>query len=74
MGDKQEWAQGPAIDGIPGNVGDLVFWTAHESHAPWWIAEWQPENGQVFAIVNASGEVGTAPASELTRDFRKARR
>lgn len=60
------------IDGIPGGVGELVFWKVHESHAPWWIAEWQPDNGRVFAIVNAAGAVGTAPASELSRDFRKA--
>ena len=61
------------IDGIPGGVGELVFWKGHHSPAPWWIAEWQPDNGRVFAIVNAEGVVGTAPASELSRDFRKAR-
>ena len=71
---EYEWAQGPEIDGITGTVGDLVFWKAHTSPAPWWIAEWQPDNGRVFAIVNALGVIGTAPASELTRDFRKARR
>lgn len=60
------------IDGIPGGVGELVFWKSHESRAPWWIAEWQPDNGRVFAIVNADGVVGTATASELSRDFRKA--
>lgn len=61
------------IDGIPGGVGELVFWKGHDSPAPWWIAEWQPDNGRVFVIVNAEGDVGTAPASELSRDFRKAR-
>lgn len=62
------------IDGTPGEYGDMVFWKEHESPAPWWIAEWQPNNGRVFAIVNAAGVVGTAPASELSRDFREARR
>lgn len=66
------WMQGPDIDGMPGRVGDLVFWLDHESHAPWWIAEWQPHNGGVFAIVNADGAVGTASAGELSRDFRRA--
>jgi hypothetical protein len=74
MDDEHEWAQGPEIDGITGTIGDLVFWKGHGSPAPWWIAEWQPNNGRVFAIVNAIGDVGTAPAGELTRDFRKARR
>lgn len=60
------------IDGIPGGPGELVFWRNHESPAPWWIAEWQPGNGRVFAIVNAAGEVGTAGADELSRDFRDA--
>lgn len=61
------------IDGIPGGVGELVFWKWHASPAPWWIAEWQPDNGRVFAIVNAKGDVGTASASELSRDFRNVR-
>ena len=72
MSEDQEWMQGPEIDGMTGLVGDLVFWKNHVSRAPWWIAEWQPDNGRVFAIVNAEGHVGTAPASELSRDFRKA--
>lgn len=71
---SEEWMQGPAIDGITGLVGDLVFWKNHQSPAPWWIAEWQPDNGGVFAIVNAFGEVGTATPEELSRDFRKAGR
>lgn len=60
------------IDGIPGGAGELVFWKNHKSPAPWWIAEWQPDNGRVFAIVNAAGAVGTAGADELSRDFRDA--
>jgi hypothetical protein len=66
------WDQGPEIDGLPGRVGDLVFWVGN-SRVPWWIAEWQPQNGKVFAIVNATGDVGTAPAQELSRNFRDAR-
>jgi hypothetical protein len=73
MSAEHGWAHGPEIDGIAGTVGDLVFWKVHQSPAPWWIAEWQPHNGEVFAIVNALGEIGTAPARELSRDFRKAR-
>jgi hypothetical protein len=64
---------GPAIDGIEAKDGDLVFWVGDESPAPWWIVEWQPDNGGVFAIVNAAGVVGTAMPSELSRNFRKAR-
>lgn len=60
------------IDGIPGGVGELVFWKNHVSPAPWWIVEWQPDNGRVFAIVNAEGHIGTAPSDELSRDFRLA--
>lgn len=62
---------GPAIDGIAGRPGDLVFWLG-AGKAPWWIVEWQPHNGESFAIVNAAGDVGVAGADELTRDFRKA--
>lgn len=62
--------EGPAIDGLPGRVGDIVFWTAN-SKAPWWIVEWQPDNGEVFAIVNAMGDIGLAGADELTRNFRR---
>jgi hypothetical protein len=65
------WNQGPEIDGLPGKVGDLVFWVG-SSRVPWWIAEWQPQNGKVFAIINALGDVGTAPAGELSRNFRDA--
>ena len=64
---------GPDIDGLPGRVGDLVFWAAH-SKAPWWIVEFQPDNGEVFAIVNAMGDIGLAGPDELTRNFRNARR
>lgn len=60
------------IDGLPGGVGEIVFWKGHESPAPWWIVEWQPDNGRVFAIVNAAGVIGTAGADELSRDFRMA--
>ena len=73
MEPEYDWAQGPEIGGITGTVGDLVFWKASRSPSPWWIAEWQPDNGRVFVIVNALGVIGTAPAEELTRDFRKAR-
>lgn len=58
---------GPDIDGIPGRVGDLVFW--YDS-APRWIVEWQPDNGEVFAVVNALGEIGLTGAEHLTRNFR----
>lgn len=61
------------IDGIPGGVGELVFWVGHPGHAPWWIAEWQPHNGRVFVIINATGTVGTAKAHDLSRDFRASR-
>lgn len=62
---------GPEIDGLPGRVGDIVFWAAN-SRAPWWIVEWQPDNGECFAIVNAMGDIGLAGADELTRNFRNA--
>ena len=65
--------EGPAIDGLAGRVGDLVFWAAH-SKVPWWIVEWQPDNGEVFAIVNAMGDIGVAGVDELTRNFRHAQR
>lgn len=68
-----DWTTGPNIDGLPGKVGDIVFWKVHSSPAPLWIVEWQPDNGGVFAIVNAAGVVGTATPRELSRDFRKAR-
>lgn len=71
--EPDEWTTGPKIDGMPGVIGDIVFWKGHGSPAPWWIVEWQPNNGRVFAIVNAAGIVGTAMPRELTRDFRKAR-
>ena len=56
------------IDGIPEGVGEIVFWTGRK---PWWIVEWQPGNGRVFAIVDADGNIGLAGADELTRDFRR---
>lgn len=62
------WSEGPPIDGLPGRVGDIVFWM---STRPRWIVEWQPQNGGVFAVVDADGNVGTARPSELTRDFRR---
>jgi hypothetical protein len=63
------WSVGPEIDGIHGKAGDLVFW---DSKKPWWIVEWQPQNGRVFVVVDASGTIGTASPEELTRDFRRA--
>jgi hypothetical protein len=66
---EQFWDRGPEIDGLPGRVGDLVFW---DGKKPWWIAEWQPQNGRVFVVVDASGTIGTASPEELTRDFRRA--
>lgn len=57
------------IDGFPGELGQLVFWG---DRRPWWIVKWQPDNGRVFVVVDADGNVGTATASELTSDFRKA--
>ena len=68
---EPEWAIGPDIDGMPGRVGDLVFWRDADRR-PWWIVEWQPNNGMSFAIVDAAGVVGVASPSELTRDFRNA--
>ena len=65
------WTQGPEIDGIPGKVGDLVFWKGN-SRVPWWIAEWQPQNGKCFAIFNALGDVGVAAPENLSRNFRDA--
>jgi hypothetical protein len=62
------WMKGPMIEGQPGKVGDIVFW---EGRKPWWIVEWQEDNGGVFVIVDAAGAVGTAQAYELTRDFRR---
>jgi len=67
---------GPCITGIPGMVGDLVFEVCnaldnktHKSK-PWWIAEWQPDNGEVFACVDSEGNVWLAGPEELTRDWR----
>lgn len=62
---------GPPIDGKPGEVGDIVFWGERR---PFWIVEWQPDNGGVFAIVDADGEIGLASPDELTRDFRRVER
>lgn len=60
------------IEGEPGQRGELVFWRG-TGPEPWWIVEWQPNNGSCYAIVNAAGVIGTAGGAELTRDFRKAR-
>lgn len=58
---------GPEIDGLYGKAGDIVFWGEKK---PYWIVEWQPDNGEVFAIVDADGNIGVAGADELTRNFR----
>jgi hypothetical protein len=63
-------AEGDPIEGRPGKVGELVFWGDYRR--PWWIVEWQPSNGRCYAVVDATGVVGTAGADELTRDFRNA--
>lgn len=62
------WQEGPDVDGLPGRVGDIVFWM---SMRPRWIVEWQPQNGGVYVVVDAAGNIGTARPDELTRDFRK---
>lgn len=61
---------GAPIDGVAGEIGDIVFWVGDK---PYWIVEWQPDNGEVYAIVNAKGEIGLAAAEDLTRDFRNRR-
>jgi hypothetical protein len=69
--ESTEWPDIPSgpdeIDGEAGALGDLVFWYDRK---PRWIVEWQPDNGRVFAIIDAEGNVGVAGASELSRDFR----
>jgi hypothetical protein len=72
MKTKQREYPPPAIDGKPAEHGDLVFWMG-SGPQPWWIVEWQPHNGSVYVIVNASGEIGTAGPEQLTRDFRFGR-
>ena len=62
-------SEGDPIDGRPGQCGEIVFWHGRN---PWWIVEWQPSNGHVFAVVDAAGNIGVAGADELTRDFRNA--
>lgn len=69
MAGESFWDRGADIDGTPGKVGDLVFWATEKR--PWWIVEWQPQNGNVFVIVNCEGDIATAAPGELTRDFRK---
>lgn len=61
------WTEGPPIDGQAGRIGDLVFW---RDRKPRWIVEWQPDNGRVFVLVDADGNIATADPIELTRDFR----
>ena len=66
-------AAGPCITGIPGMVGDIVFQAfggCSPASKPHWIVEWQPDNGEVFAIVDADGNVTLAEPLELTRDWR----
>ena len=62
---------GPDIDGIPGRPGDLV-WLAY-SRCPHWIAEWQPDNGPVFDVVDALGNHTMADPDDLTRNSRNVR-
>jgi hypothetical protein len=59
---------GPEIDGIPGRVGDLVF--MFYTSVPFWICEWQPDNGPVFDVVNALGEHSLVGPEDLTRNSR----
>lgn len=70
MADSSTDTGGDPIEGRPGVIGELVFWG--EFRRPWWIVEWQPDNGHCYAVVDAAGVVGTAGADELTRDFRNA--
>lgn len=66
--EEDEYDEPDDIDGEPGAVGDIVFW---DDRKPRWILEWQPDNGRVFAIIDADGNVGVAGADELTRDWRE---
>lgn len=66
------WEQGADIEGSAGKYGDLVF--LGSDRRPWWIVEWQPQNGMAFVIVNCDGDIATALPDELTRDFRNAGR
>jgi hypothetical protein len=66
---------GPLIDGLYGKPGDLVFEAYREEgdmedRKPWWIVEWQPDNGEVFACVNATGDIMLVDAESLTRNWR----
>ena len=42
--------------------GDMVFWG---DTIPYWVIEWQPENG-AYWLTNAAGESGVATPEELT--------
>lgn len=46
--------------------GTLVFWL--EDKKPWWIVEWQENNGTIGAywIVDANGKSGVASEGELS--------
>lgn len=68
--ESDESDEADPIEGVPGKAGDIVSWKGQSPHGPWWIVEWQPANGRVYAIVDAACHVGTARADELTRDFR----
>lgn len=44
--------------------GTMVFWAGQP--IPWWVVEWQPENGEgAYWLVDANGAWGSAAANEL---------
>lgn len=70
VGNVPIWFEGPEIEGLKARVGHIVFLRGDKR--PRWIVEWQPQNGHVFVVVDAAGEIATANPDELTRDFRAA--
>lgn len=42
----------------------MVFWG---DTVPWWVVEWQPENGDgAYWLINAKGESAVAGEEELS--------